>query len=70
MKLNAPKGAKGEKKNTQTVAVQEPLPEGAVVIDSGRFKYLVDVYQESSLNCNNRNLINFIIKFFNNYFFC
>ena len=50
MKLNPPKAAKTEKKNTQAV-VSEPLPEGSVVVDSGRFKYLVDVYQESSLNC-------------------
>lgn len=50
-KANAPKAAKPEKKATQAVAVLEPLPDGAVVVDSTRFKYLIDAFLESSTSC-------------------
>lgn len=52
LKTNAPKAGKADKKPTQAAVINEPLPEGSAIIDAGRFKYLVDVYLESSNNCN------------------
>ncbi len=51
----APKDEKKENKKPdpkdKKVATLEALPEGSIVIDHNRFKYLIDVFDENSNGC-------------------
>lgn len=48
-KDNKKNDAKADKKGG--TAPQESLPEGAITVDHSRFKYLVDMFNESSNGC-------------------